>query len=216
MRTVLTNNIQKCSYCTKQIARLRSQRTGNLYSVELPQGFMTSSDTHAWVGVADFHNCERRYTPTPQAAPALPAKGEFTATAEFFNRVLDHGKAKRLSITLHADPVTAIEIKYNERKRLLYVTDGGAWGESEYYGAIELGTGAFRNGRSRMDPERSDMLVAFNLDPVATAVRSAKITGACSFCSRKLTDERSVAVGYGAICAEKYGLPWGESSKAVA
>ena len=34
----------------------------------------------------------------------------------------------------------------------------------------------------------------------------------CVFCSRSLTDDkdgRSVQVGYGPICASKYGLPWG-------
>lgn len=32
----------------------------------------------------------------------------------------------------------------------------------------------------------------------------------CVFCARKLSDEnRSVLVGYGPDCAEKYGLPWG-------
>jgi hypothetical protein len=34
----------------------------------------------------------------------------------------------------------------------------------------------------------------------------------CVFCARTLTDEqdgRSVDVGYGPICADKYGLPWG-------
>jgi hypothetical protein len=34
----------------------------------------------------------------------------------------------------------------------------------------------------------------------------------CVFCARTLTDEadgRSVEVGYGPICADKYGLPWG-------
>lgn len=36
------------------------------------------------------------------------------------------------------------------------------------------------------------------------------LTGTCVFCSRKLTDERSIEVGYGPICAEREGLPWGE------
>jgi hypothetical protein len=30
------------------------------------------------------------------------------------------------------------------------------------------------------------------------------------FCSKKLTDERSIEVGYGRICAGHNGLPWGE------
>lgn len=35
-------------------------------------------------------------------------------------------------------------------------------------------------------------------------------TGQCVFCLRHLTDERSVSVGYGPICAGNNGLPWGE------
>lgn len=36
-------------------------------------------------------------------------------------------------------------------------------------------------------------------------------TGSCVFCSRHLTDERSIAVGYGPVCAEREGLPWGDA-----
>lgn len=32
----------------------------------------------------------------------------------------------------------------------------------------------------------------------------------CVYCSRGLNDSRSETVGYGPICADKYGLPWGE------
>lgn len=42
------------------------------------------------------------------------------------------------------------------------------------------------------------------------AARFGKTTGRCVFCSRMLTDERSIEVGYGPICAEREGLPWGE------
>lgn len=33
--------------------------------------------------------------------------------------------------------------------------------------------------------------------------------GYCVFCALELTDERSVAVGYGKVCAERRSLPWG-------
>lgn len=36
-------------------------------------------------------------------------------------------------------------------------------------------------------------------------------TGNCCFCGRELTTGESTAVGYGPICADKYGLPWGET-----
>jgi len=37
-----------------------------------------------------------------------------------------------------------------------------------------------------------------------------RLWGSCVFCSRLLTDERSIAVGYGPVCADHNGLPWGE------
>lgn len=44
------------------------------------------------------------------------------------------------------------------------------------------------------------------------AARFGKLWGSCVFCSRLLTDERSVSVGYGPICADHNGLPWGETA----
>jgi hypothetical protein len=44
------------------------------------------------------------------------------------------------------------------------------------------------------------------------AARFGKLWGSCVFCSRLLTDERSVSVGYGPVCAEHNGLPWGETA----
>lgn len=54
-------------------------------------------------------------------------------------------------------------------------------------------------------------LEAFAKDPAKYATIYGIKTGACSFCGRELTDPRSVTVGYGPICAEHYGLPWGEA-----
>lgn len=45
-----------------------------------------------------------------------------------------------------------------------------------------------------------------------TAEQAAKfghLYGSCVFCSRTLTDERSITAGYGQTCAENHGLPWG-------
>lgn len=53
------------------------------------------------------------------------------------------------------------------------------------------------------------LLVAFAADPEGTATKYGKLTGCCSFCARKLTDARSTEMGYGAICAAKFGLNWG-------
>lgn len=64
--------------------------------------------------------------------------------------------------------------------------------------------------RREASPAHIDLLQAFGRDPAGVAAASGKLTGGCSFCAKGLTDERSLEVGYGPICATKYELPWGE------
>lgn len=52
-------------------------------------------------------------------------------------------------------------------------------------------------------------LLAFAADPETVAAKYGKLTGNCCFCGRKLTDDRSTEVGYGPVCAGKFGLNWG-------
>ncbi|MGH3499749.1 MAG: DUF6011 domain-containing protein [Nocardioidaceae bacterium] len=47
------------------------------------------------------------------------------------------------------------------------------------------------------------------------AARFGQVTGQCVFCFRKLTDERSITVGYGQVCATHNHLPWGTLPEAV-
>lgn len=53
-------------------------------------------------------------------------------------------------------------------------------------------------------------LAEFNADPDAASAEYGRSTGVCCFCGRELTDERSVSVGRGPVCSERWGLPWGE------
>jgi hypothetical protein len=51
-----------------------------------------------------------------------------------------------------------------------------------------------------------------SLSEQISAERAAEfghVTGQCVFCMRELTDERSIAAGYGPVCADYYSLPWG-------
>ena len=54
-----------------------------------------------------------------------------------------------------------------------------------------------------------DQVIAFNADPTGVAKLHGTTTGFCCFCARELTTAESVSVGYGPICAGRYGLPWG-------
>jgi hypothetical protein len=44
------------------------------------------------------------------------------------------------------------------------------------------------------------------------AAKFGQLYGICVYCWSELTDERSIAVGYGPTCAENRGLPWGETA----
>lgn len=61
--------------------------------------------------------------------------------------------------------------------------------------------------------QRADILATLNVvaeNPAEAAKAYGKLTGRCSFCDARLTDDRSgssVEVGYGPICAKRYGLP---------
>jgi len=54
-------------------------------------------------------------------------------------------------------------------------------------------------------------LLAIASDPAGTAAKYGHATGECCFCRLPLSDPRSLHVGYGRICARKWGLPYGET-----
>lgn len=78
--------------------------------------------------------------------------------------------------------------------------------EKRFFGRIKLdGSLDLRDDAPASLPA---FLRAFAADPAGIAAAYGHATGACCFCSRTLTDERSLAVGYGEICSGHYGLPY--------
>jgi hypothetical protein len=88
------------------------------------------------------------------------------------------------------------------------VTDDGAYPDNRYFGEIDPQTGVLRPGRDLTDGVRQT-LRRLSTDPAGFASEYGRLSGRCCFCDRHLEDERSTAQGYGPVCAERYGLPWG-------
>ena len=87
---------------------------------------------------------------------------------------------------------------------------GGGYGRS-YYGRItETGELFVYPDGKKVEQDLIDLLTRLSKDPSKLASEYGKLTGRCSFCARKLTDDRSIAVGYGSTCADNYGLEWGK------
>jgi hypothetical protein len=93
--------------------------------------------------------------------------------------------------------------------------DGGALfvrHEGEYVGAIKA-NGTERPQASaysrRLFDAGAKLVAAFGMAPESFAASYGHATSRCCFCRRELTDGRSVEVGYGPVCADRYGLVWG-------
>jgi hypothetical protein len=83
-----------------------------------------------------------------------------------------------------------------------------------WYGRIEPDGQSVFGGR--VTPSIVAALNAIAADPREASIRYARKTGHCAFCGRFLETKASVSVGYGPVCADKYGLPWGEAVEVAA
>jgi hypothetical protein len=87
-----------------------------------------------------------------------------------------------------------------------------------YFGRIENSVDGNGNSaifrKSRSCPDWVEKLILdFAENPVEVAKNFARLTGNCCFCNMQLTDEKSIQEGYGPICANHYGLPWGNKRR---
>ena len=170
-----------------------------------------------WVHALANEQFARQQAPAAVAAPA-PRRAALAGIAAMFatakaNAAKKGNKGTRLKVRLSVDG-QGIAVKFasaNGRNAgFLYVTDGGDYENGTYFGKISP-DGEFFPSRDCTDRVKS-LLTAFDADPVTFAREFGQRTNQCCFCGRLLTDDkagRSVEVGYGPICADTYGLPWG-------
>ena len=81
----------------------------------------------------------------------------------------------------------------------------GEHGEFVYAGRIQQ-TGLFQ--RAGGSPDWIELLRTVDADVQGSVSNYGHATGQCGFCGRVLENGVSVRLGYGPVCAEKYGLPW--------
>lgn len=103
----------------------------------------------------------------------------------------------------------------------IQVTNNKPYGDvnSLWYGRIDIDGHFIMNvGLAISNPEmtlRMDTIIKWlrdlASDPAKIALAYSQKTCNCMFCNRKLTTTASRTVGYGPICADTFGLPWGET-----
>lgn len=152
-----------------------------------------------WIGVLFDRHCA-------PPAPALDLSRLFALLAQARTNGL-----KRPFILAAGGPFDPMRLSLSKDGAAVYVK---AQSSSLYLGAVR--DGKFLPSREAMlgPDDRAGIVAAlgaFAADPVAQAALYGHETGCCCFCARELTDKRSIAVGYGPICADHFGLPWGEA-----
>lgn len=201
MRIVVTRNTKTCDQCGKTVAVLRS-RNDRPYPVNIKRALGTGE---VEAGVADFHNCPR------------PSSGIFYRGAvQFLSKAAARSSCESFRVSLRSADGLPVALLYRRAKHVIYVTDGQPYGSNRYYGAIDLGTGEWRNGRQQPPGTIIELLALMSADPAGAAAAYGRATGECCFCRLQLTDERSILTGYGKRCAEKFGLPWGAAGEGSA
>lgn len=87
----------------------------------------------------------------------------------------------------------------------LQIVDGER--DGQWYGVIKRDGSIF--WRDAPNKVKATVLALIE-NPAGFARVYGQRSGNCCFCARELTDPRSLAMGYGPVCAGHYNLPWGE------
>jgi len=152
-----------------------------------------------------------RVAPKPAQSEAVQV-GDLKGVLALFDRAKQHLKHPAIVLSVPAANSTIRMHVAGERAKVpgsLTVLDQ----DKNWLGRITR-DGVYQPSRDANG--RTEAIVArlreFSAAPAAVASEHGRLTGACCFCNRALQDERSTAVGYGPICADHYGLPWGERS----
>jgi hypothetical protein len=157
-------------------------------------------------------DCERIEV-TEEAVPETKtvALGTFTPIYKMFETAAQHLKHPKLKFQLDNGRMLKL-YRAGARSKfpgLVNVTDGGAFGQNEWYGRIAA-DGTWTQAQT-VPTEVVEAVKALAQGPAAYVGEKGRLAGACCFCGLRLTDARSTTVGYGSICAGHYGLPWGEA-----
>lgn len=150
--------------------------------------------------------------------PPPPEKviGDFSGVYALFERAAKHLKHPKIRLLLGDAPVTLYVA--GERSRMPGVVnvvktppDAVDYGSQVWLGRVAKdGKWAPARNLSKEDEkETTKLLKELAKNPEVVAANYGRLTGRCCFCYKSLADERSTQVGYGPVCASRYGLKWG-------
>ena len=143
-----------------------------------------------------------------RSAMSTATQHEFTGVFSLFEYAIAHTlKYPKIRLQTALGAPVCLSRAGSKSIGQIMVTDGAPFGSNVYYGRVTL-DGEFIPSQVR-SASVVDLLARLASDPARVASEYGRLTGNCCFCELRLTDARSTAVGYGPICADHFGLPWG-------
>lgn len=213
----------------QEAVQLCRRLTSNDFCQQLVQKYGASQRPGAKWGLseAQWYWLHKYALEGPCPKPTTPTtQGEFLPIVRMYERVkrvVQNPPKIRLLLPVPGIPDSAphdlpgggrqpLALSYSSGATTKYpntiaVNDGAPYGRSVFYGRIDT-LGNFI--RMRNCPESIlTLLRLFAHDPAGVAKEHGRLNGRCCLCDNPLTDDRSIEAGYGPVCADHYGLPWG-------
>ena len=186
-------------------------RTGNEFAsklvFELRKYGRLFPNKRFWLHKLAIEQIAREFEAQRRAESGTPPEsksesGQYPNTLAFISRNPKGSVTIRMGNKTLELKVCGAKSKYTGQ---VQITDGNRYPNNLYYGRIDK-TGGFSPYRECTD-EVVEHLREFEKNPERYAVEYGKRTGICVFCNADLTDEVSVAVGYGPICEKVWSMP---------
>lgn len=140
---------------------------------------------------------------------------------EMFQHAIKNDKNPMVLLPIEADCYVRVTVAqkihtHPEFRNFLYLNlqQGTAFDpKASYLGAIlNREDNVFRPADTLKLPEHKqlrDKVIELIKNPHDVLQKAGRKHSFCCFCGTQITSKDSLAVGYGPICAEKFGLPWG-------
>jgi len=137
-----------------------------------------------------------------------PTTGEFKRVVQFMQAATSRsfGRTKLLIRPRGWFSNITMTLDFDDKQRATVKLTGAGL-------AARITHGGTLNGCSKPDPIANALRLLME-SPEEMAREFGMLTGICCLCSRKLSDPRSVSVGYGSTCAKQYGMRWGQIGQA--
>ena len=185
---------------------------------EFPKSLITSFDTKGrlsesqWFWAHKLVLDNRRKASSVSSGGDMLKPGSHARISQLFDTAAEGG-LKRPRITIrHNEHELLFTIAGSGSKfpGAVNVMSPGAFGERTWFGRL-LDSDLLHRSADCTDAI-AGIVAEFADDPIEFAATHGRRSGFCCFCGRELRTDESTSVGYGPVCAERWGLPWGSKT----